>query len=73
MKSPPSLSLIVFLAHALLILEERLRERQEAGELPADMDVTDFALRLLLVAANPRPALGEGVNVPSFRQGGCYE
>jgi hypothetical protein len=39
--------LIVFPAHALLIVEERLQERQEVGELPVDMDVTDFAIRLL--------------------------
>jgi hypothetical protein len=42
--------MIVFPAHALLILEERLRERQAAGELPSDLDVTDFALRLLVAA-----------------------
>jgi hypothetical protein len=38
--------LIAFPTHALLILEERLRERQEAGELPPEMDPTDLALRL---------------------------
>jgi hypothetical protein len=37
---------IAFPTHALLILEERLRERQEAGELPPEMDPTDLALRL---------------------------
>lgn len=30
--------------------EERFRERQEAGELPPDIDVTEFALRLLVTA-----------------------
>jgi hypothetical protein len=43
--------MVAFPAHALLILEERLAE-QEAGELPPEMDPTDFALRLL-VAAEP--------------------
>ena len=44
-------------AHAPLILEERLRERQEAEELPTDMDVTAFALQLL-VAAETENACG---------------
>lgn len=42
--------MIVLPAHALLILEERLRERQEVGELPPEIDVTEFALRLLVAA-----------------------
>jgi len=42
-------SLVIFHAHALLIVEERLRE-QEAGELPPEMDATDFAIRLLVAA-----------------------
>jgi hypothetical protein len=41
---------ISFPAHQLLVLEERLREREEAGELPPEMDPTDFALRLLVAA-----------------------
>jgi hypothetical protein len=43
-------NLVAFPAYQLLVLEERLRERQEAGELPAKMDPTDFALRLLVAA-----------------------
>jgi hypothetical protein len=42
--------MILFPAHVLLVLEERLRERQEAGELPPEMDLTDFALKLLVAA-----------------------
>jgi hypothetical protein len=42
------MELIVFPAYQLVVVEERLRERQEAGELPLEMDSTDFALRLLV-------------------------
>jgi hypothetical protein len=42
--------LIAFPAHALLIVEERLRERQEAGELSSETDVTGLALQLLIAA-----------------------
>jgi hypothetical protein len=42
--------MIVFPVHALLIVEERSRERQRAGEMPPDMDPTYFALRLLVAA-----------------------
>jgi hypothetical protein len=35
--------LLSFPAYQLLVLEERLRERHEAGELPPEMDPTDFA------------------------------
>jgi len=41
---------IIFPAHELLVVEERLRERQEAGELPTEMNPTDFALRLVVAA-----------------------
>jgi hypothetical protein len=47
--------LIVFPAYQLLVVEERLRERQEAGELPLEMDPTDFALRLLVAAGPNKP------------------
>lgn len=41
---------IAFPAHALLILEERLRERQAEGELPIEADVTELALKMLVLA-----------------------
>jgi hypothetical protein len=40
---------VAFPAHALVILEERLRERQAQGELPIEADVTELALKMLVV------------------------
>jgi hypothetical protein len=42
--------LIVFPAYQLLVVEERLGERQEAGRTAPEMDPTDLALRLLVAA-----------------------
>jgi hypothetical protein len=50
------MELVAFPAHALLILEERLRERQEEGELAIEADVTELALKILVVAE----LLGQG-------------
>ncbi len=46
------MKLITFPAHAVLILEERLREREEQDGLepPAGMDRTELALRILILA-----------------------
>jgi hypothetical protein len=41
---------VSFPPHALLILEERLRERQEEGSLPSQADVTELALQILVLA-----------------------
>ena len=51
--------LIHFPPHSLLILEERLRESETAGEISMDLDVTHLALRILGAAAAPigRPEL----------------
>jgi hypothetical protein len=43
--------LVSFPAHALSILEERLRERQAEGELPIEADVTELALKILVLVA----------------------
>jgi hypothetical protein len=51
----PSEDLIAFPAHALLIVEERLKEQEsEDVEMPAGMDLDELALRIL-VAASPAP------------------
>jgi hypothetical protein len=41
---------VAFPAHALLILEERLRDRQAEGEVPIEADVFELALKMLVVA-----------------------
>jgi hypothetical protein len=44
-------TLISFPAHALLIVEERLREQQAEGvEMPVSIDLDDLALRILIAA-----------------------
>jgi hypothetical protein len=44
--------LIVFPAHALLILEERLQEQEAEGvEMPEGMERDELALRLLIAEA----------------------
>jgi len=46
--------LIVFPAHAQLILEERLQEQEADGvEMPEGMERDELALRILLVAEMP--------------------
>jgi hypothetical protein len=50
---------VSFPAHALLILEERLRERQAEGELPIEADVTELALKVLVVAELTRRTKAE--------------
>jgi hypothetical protein len=46
--------LISFPAHALPILEERLREQEAEGvEMPERMERDELALRILIVAALP--------------------
>ena len=43
--------LIVFPAHALLIVEERLREQEAEGvTMPEDMERDELALRILIRA-----------------------
>jgi hypothetical protein len=47
-----SRALVVFPAHALLIVEERLREQEAEGvEMPAGIERDELALRILLAAA----------------------
>jgi hypothetical protein len=41
---------VAFPAHALLVLEERLRDDQAEGMLPANVDITLLALKILLCA-----------------------
>jgi hypothetical protein len=51
---------IVFPAHALLIVEERLREQQAEGvRMPAGMPLDELALRILIAA--------ETGQIPSLR------
>jgi hypothetical protein len=50
---PPSMAspLITFPAHALLILEQRLREQEAEGvEMPEGMERYELALRILITA-----------------------
>lgn len=42
---------MTFPAHALLVLEERLREHQADGILNPAADVTELALRILALAS----------------------
>jgi hypothetical protein len=53
-------SLVVFPAHALLIVEERLREQQAEGvETPKGMPLEELALRILIAAETGEvPSLG---------------
>lgn len=45
-------TLITFPAHALLIVEERLKEQEAEGvEMPAGMDRDELALRILIAAS----------------------
>jgi hypothetical protein len=47
--------LIVFPAHALMILEERLREQEAEGvEMPAGMQRDELSLRVLIAAEESR-------------------
>jgi hypothetical protein len=51
----PSEDLIAFPAHALLILEERLREQEAEGvQMPEGMERDDLSLRILIAAATLR-------------------
>jgi hypothetical protein len=43
--------LISFPAHALLILEERLKEHQADGSLEPNADITCLAVAILLISA----------------------
>jgi hypothetical protein len=43
-------SLASFPAHALLVLEERLKAHQADGTLDPDADVTELALKILLLS-----------------------
>jgi hypothetical protein len=54
---------VSFPAQALLILEERLRERQAEGDLPIDADLTQLALRLLVTSE----VLSSGYSVSSWK------
>lgn len=55
MKSAPS-PLISFPLHALLIVEERLKEQQAEGiRIPEGIELDELALRILLVADLTRP------------------
>jgi hypothetical protein len=46
--------LISFPAHALLVVEERLREQRAAGvRMPPHMQLDELALRILIVANSP--------------------
>lgn len=42
---------VSFPPHALLILEERLKEHQAEGLLPSTADVTELALRILTIVS----------------------
>ena len=44
-------ALVSFPAHALLIVEERLREQEEAGVRMPPISRTELALRILVAAA----------------------
>jgi hypothetical protein len=50
--------LIAFPAHALLVVEERLREQEAEGvEMPASMERDELALRILITAGlRPPPS-----------------
>jgi hypothetical protein len=58
---------VVFPTHALLVVEERLREQESEGvRLPPGMNRTELALRVLAVAAltsRPRSPLSPGSGV----------
>jgi hypothetical protein len=44
--------LVIFPAHALLIVEERLREQQAEGvQMPEGMPLDELALRVVIAAA----------------------
>jgi hypothetical protein len=48
------MGLVSFPAHALLIVEERLRADQRDGLLAPDADVTELALKILVLAEHSR-------------------
>jgi hypothetical protein len=53
--------LIAFPAHALLILEERLREQEAEGvKIPEGMERDELALRILIAAELTRSHLRRG-------------
>jgi hypothetical protein len=43
-------TLITFPAHALLIVEERLRDQEEGVEMPAGIERDELTLRILVAA-----------------------
>lgn len=49
--------MIAFPAHALLIVEERLKEHQADGTLDPAADVTELALKSTSPLRNPSPIL----------------
>jgi hypothetical protein len=56
-ENPELPSLIVFPAHALLMLEERLAEQEAEGvEMPEGMERDELALRILVVSQLDRSA-----------------
>jgi hypothetical protein len=62
--TPADSPLVVFPAHALLILEERLAEQEAEGvEMPEGMDWDELALRIL-VAVDFYGAQAKGGSVP---------
>jgi hypothetical protein len=56
-------ALVAFPAHALLVLEERLKEHQADGTLDSSADVTELALRLLVISV--RQGSPSGLTDPS--------
>lgn len=59
MPAKPRLEMVHFPAHALLIVEERLAEQESEGvRMPPDLDRTELALKILVVAALAQPAGG---------------
>lgn len=54
---PKARTIVTFPPHALLILEERLKQHQAEGLLPLDVSVTALALRILAVAGYQRRSL----------------
>jgi hypothetical protein len=70
-----SVELIVFPAHARLILEERLAEQEvQAVEMPEGMERDELALRILIAASRPSlrqspPNLRHGGTAPSWKRG----
>jgi hypothetical protein len=61
---------IAFPAHALLIVEERLKEQKAGGvRMPEGMPLDELALRVLIAAALERPGAGRAAALPRADEG----